>query len=150
MTRAISLLIFTIILSATTACNKEDETIPAFSYEEVYDCHQGQNYSVSGIATRLVGTWKLNHYTNPWEPGSIYYPANEVYITLTNSQFTVTEAGEDAENGNWEIKESNNTFEIVPSTSNQYVGGQVLLCEDKLILSTAYLDGPSYFFVKVD
>lgn len=150
MTRTITLLVFTIILSVATGCKKDHETVQAFAYEDIYDCHQSNNYTISGISTRLIGTWKLNHHTSPWEPGSIYYSERDVYITFTNSKFTVTEPGEDADNGNWEVKESNNTFEMQPSNNNQYVRGQILLCEDKLILSTAYIDGPSYYFVKVD
>lgn len=148
MTR--TLLALALILSLSTGCKKDNSTTPPFSFEDVYNCQQAQNYTTGGLNARLVGSWRLNHYTTPWQPGSVYYQDKEVYLTMTEGKFTVTQDGNDTDNGSWELKHDNNSFEIIPSVSNQYVNGEVYLCNDKLILSTAYVDGPSYYFVKVD
>lgn len=117
-------------------------------FQRIYDCHDRENSLPSQINANIEGTWVWESLTCP-QTQTTSLPDKYVVIDFNDGGlYKVYENSKLISEGDWTLQSDGTTtgWLIVASSPNEYIKGYVYLCNNELVLTTAHLDGCSYYF----
>ena len=150
---AVALSLVVLLASACTKANSEDQNqtgaTTAIPLQKINDCHDSANPYPSQITNNIVGNWL-------WQKS--YAPMTQLTTTASShvivhfndaGTFNIIENSTTVATGTWNLKKfSDSRWEIELSQTHAHVKGNISLCGDELLLSTAYVDGAINYFVR--
>lgn len=136
-----------LLLLFLTSCEKESETIKA---NEIIECSGTRNSDSASLSTLLVGSWAWTYYTKPYT--AIFIQADKSITAVFNADksFVVKENSTVLAQGTWSIRKNGTYADLETSIINEYVGGPISICGDKLLFSKSFFDGSDYLFVRAN
>lgn len=123
---------------------------PAADIERIRNCHTTQNPYPSQITANIEGTWV-------WQSSTCYgkiattNSADKHVVAVFNDGglYKIFEDSKLISEGSWALTNTGgNDWVITTSSTNSYIKGYVLLCNNELIFSNSYLDGCDYYFTR--
>lgn len=134
-----------LIFAALTACEKNQEE---FEASEIYACDYVQYPDSTTIYHQLIGSWKWTYFKKAYDIK--YVKANKkIAVVFSNdNKFILMEDDIIISNGTWNLERSSSYFSLQTIPFNNYLGGPVYVCGDKLLFYNSIFDGDDYVFEK--
>ena len=142
----ISLISFLVIVFLAS-CEKQSEGIKA---SEILECSGTLNSDSSSLSTLLVGSWNWKYYSVPYT--AIFNEADKSIIAefKADKTFIVKENSTILTQGTWSLQNNGSYSDLSTSLINEYIGGPISICGDKLFFRKSFFDGSDYVFVKAN
>ena len=139
MKKAALLVLIAVVLFA---CNKNKSATNPFS-----DCRAYPTDSAV-IAHAITGMWKLTKQSFP--TGEIKAPSKNVKVVFNaNQTFQVFENNTVVTEGTWYLEKAFGTYwGLHLSNESLYLNGAIRQCNDELIFTDSFVDGPDNLFKK--
>lgn len=119
---------------------------------DIWKCHQDQEWSASKVARCLYGKWKWQSVVYYWEEGTDNSKHLGLSITFKrNHQLEVCQDGDVITTAIWSVKKLENwdedSYELVVEPSVGYLHGVILICDNTVMFNDTPLDGAGHTFV---
>jgi hypothetical protein len=136
-----------LMLPFLASCEKETEATKA---NEIIECSGTLNSDSASLAGLAVGSWNLELYTKPYT--AVFIKAERpVKATFNADQsFVVKENSTVIAQGTWSLRKNGTYVDMEISNINEYIGGPISICGDKLLFSKSFFDGSDYLFVRTN
>jgi|GEM_PF-7054559 len=128
------------LIATSCSKSKQQPVPPASDISSYYDCFNKFPYDSITVSAHLPGTWELIESYSPWTQKTTV-PVQAEYIQFKmNHQFSIITGGIVTQSGTWSL---------TPQTKPNYwylnldttTIGQVLFCENTMLISDSYVDG---------
>jgi hypothetical protein len=142
-------VIILLLYFALFGCEKQKESHPPKSLEDIYSWYQNNNWAAESLYDSLVGEWRWLYTQNFWAPEAAHYTTNqETFISFRADSVLYVIAKEDTlHTTKWQVMlKGNEMYELALEEPHQYLHGRIFICEDLLLLNNSYVDGVDNFF----
>ncbi len=139
------LIFFLLVCSLSFSCKKD------MDLDSFWSCNSAQNLDSTAISNKIQGPWKWIKQACCGD--SKFKPAdkNIKVIFNPNSTFTVSENSTIVTQGNWRLVIVDATmWGLDLSSSNSYLYGRILFCDNKVLFNDSHLDGGDFVFEKTN
>ena len=135
-------LILTICL-ISSSCKKETK-------ESIWECDSAQFLDSTAISNKITGSWLWTKQLCGDGAGKILSANKNVNVTFNlNRTFTLVENTTIIIQGSWNLKMvDNNLWGLDLNSSNEYLYGRILFCNNQIMFNSSYLDGCDNVFAK--
>ncbi|MEZ5016839.1 MAG: hypothetical protein R2800_07290 [Flavipsychrobacter sp.] len=148
--------ILTLLLLSTSACTRKssdtiapnNETNP-IPFDAIHNCHKASNPYPSQITNNILGNWQWEKTFNPWTQKTTFASKHVLIHFNDASTYHITESGVTVATGVWSLKQLSSTeWQLQLTQDYEHTQGTIALCNNELILSSTYVDGPANYFVR--
>lgn len=116
----------------------------------IADCHQQNNPYPSQISQHIEGSWVLTSEFCPMKGGTTSV-SNQLVLTFNDGAlYKIFKNGSLLEEGSYALTSSIDGHWSISNESSQseYLRGDVLICNNEMVLYNSPLDGCDYYYVK--
>jgi hypothetical protein len=144
-------LILVVMIALGQGC-KEDSITP-YDYASISNCHNKSSWGLESMEDKIVGLWEWKYikccgYTNsPYENDTEFKGLKIEF--RDDGTGTLTDDG-GTEEFTWSIGAYNGLYSFSTEPGISQISGYLSFCDDIMMCSTSYFDGPDNFFKKLD
>lgn len=137
---------FLVVIVGLTACKE-----PELSIQSFWDCHHSQRLDSSAISGRLVGSWVWSQQSCFLTRKTTKADKSIKVVFHIDQRFQVFENTTEITTGTWQLKASDSgTWELDLSSTNRYLNGRILICDNQVVFNNSYIDGCDNAFVRIE
>lgn len=142
----ISLISFLLIVFLAS-CEKQSESVKA---SEILECSGSLSSDSASLSTLLVGSWNWKYFSVPYT--AIFNEADKSIMAefKPDKTFIVKENSTVIAQGTWSLQNNGSYTDLSTSVINEYIGGPISICGDKLFFRKSFFDGSDHVFVKAN
>ena len=146
----INLLIATFLIGITSCEVVPD---PPIELNHISRCHREVGWDEAAIENHLIGTWQWRYVAYSWTPdkNNSHEFKDLTLVFKTKRIVEVYEKEELMETLNYTLSdESYGVFRFSAYSYEYPLSGDLLFCQDKMVLSNSSVDGNDNYFKKIE